>query len=313
MARDHARLSLSIWNDDDFRELTTAAQHLYFVFLTSRHLSYCGVADWRPNRITPLAQSWDQEEFDAAAHELATKLYIVVDEETEEVLVRSFIRGDGLMKQPKMAVAMSRAFELVASKWIRGVIIHELHRLREDEPDLNGWGSAEASKLLAKDPINPSVYPSGYPSINPSSNPSGKGKPDPSAKGCPTPYSLLPTPNSSTPSLPKEAPRSRGVRLSGDWEPSDSVNAQMREERPDINLESELMIFRDYWIAQPGAKGVKVDWDATWRNWVRRSNPSMGPAATPGVSKQDVKINGYLERGQRLADAVRNGTQKELL
>lgn len=87
----------------------------------------------------------------------------------------------------------------------------------------------------------------------------------------------------------------------------------MREERPDINLESELNVFRDYWIAQPGQKGVKRDWDATWRNWVRRSNPSTGPAATPGVSKQDAKINGYLERGQRLADAVRNGTQKELL
>lgn len=29
--------------------------------------------------------------------------------------------------------------------------------------------------------------------------------------------------------------------------------------------------FRDYWIAQPGAKGRKKDWLATWRNWIRRS------------------------------------------
>ncbi len=28
--------------------------------------------------------------------------------------------------------------------------------------------------------------------------------------------------------------------------------------------------FRDYWIAQPGQKGVKLDWFATWRNWCRR-------------------------------------------
>ena len=27
--------------------------------------------------------------------------------------------------------------------------------------------------------------------------------------------------------------------------------------------------FRDYWVAQPGAKGSKTDWLATWRNWVR--------------------------------------------
>jgi uncharacterized protein YdaU (DUF1376 family) len=30
--------------------------------------------------------------------------------------------------------------------------------------------------------------------------------------------------------------------------------------------------FRDYWIAQPGQKGVKADWFATWRNWLRRDH-----------------------------------------
>jgi hypothetical protein len=29
--------------------------------------------------------------------------------------------------------------------------------------------------------------------------------------------------------------------------------------------------FYDYWISQPGAKGRKLDWFATWRNWVRNS------------------------------------------
>lgn len=32
--------------------------------------------------------------------------------------------------------------------------------------------------------------------------------------------------------------------------------------------------FRDYWVAVPGAKGVKLDWLATWRNWVRRAKTS---------------------------------------
>ena len=27
--------------------------------------------------------------------------------------------------------------------------------------------------------------------------------------------------------------------------------------------------FRDHWISQPGQRGVKVDWLATWRNWCR--------------------------------------------
>ena len=53
----------------------------------------------------------------------------------------------------------------------------------------------------------------------------------------------------------------RGTRLPPDWSP-----------RPeDGQDEGELAKFRDYWTAVAGAKGVKLDWDATWRNWLRNS------------------------------------------
>ena len=39
----------------------------------------------------------------------------------------------------------------------------------------------------------------------------------------------------------------------------------------------QLAIFRDYWPAQPGAKGRKVDWQATWRNWLRRHAEDRRP------------------------------------
>lgn len=29
--------------------------------------------------------------------------------------------------------------------------------------------------------------------------------------------------------------------------------------------------FRDYWVAIPGARGIKLDWVATWKNWCRRA------------------------------------------
>lgn len=201
MARDHARVQVSIWGDDNFRDLSPAAQHLYFLILTSPSLSYCGVADWRPSRILPLAAGWEHDDLDRAAGELARKLYLVVDQDTEEVLIRSFVRNDGLMKQPKMAVAMTRAYDAVASRGIRKVVIHELQRLREDAPELNGWGSDQARELLGNPSVNPSTYPTGYPSVNPS----GKGKPtlnpNPSVKGCPTPSPTpAPTPHSFTPS-----------------------------------------------------------------------------------------------------------------
>ena len=42
-----------------------------------------------------------------------------------------------------------------------------------------------------------------------------------------------------------------------------------RTERKDLSPESVFAQFKDYWIAQGGQKGAKLDWFATWRNWVR--------------------------------------------
>lgn len=60
-----------------------------------------------------------------------------------------------------------------------------------------------------------------------------------------------------------------GSRLPPDWEPSQEDKDFAMEHRVPWN--SEAAKFRDYWSAQPGAKGRKADWTATWRNWIRRA------------------------------------------
>lgn len=42
--------------------------------------------------------------------------------------------------------------------------------------------------------------------------------------------------------------------------------------------QAEWAQFHDYWIAQPGQKAVKTNWEATWRSWVRRAISSGKPA-----------------------------------
>lgn len=65
--------------------------------------------------------------------------------------------------------------------------------------------------------------------------------------------------------------------------PSAELVQQMREECPGVDLRAEHLVFIDYWIAQPGARGVKVDWAATWRNWMRKKqNESPTLRAIPG-------------------------------
>lgn len=65
----------------------------------------------------------------------------------------------------------------------------------------------------------------------------------------------------------------RGTRLPEDWQPDcDDFDWAVREtyvKHIDYNLEVEK--FRDYWLSQPGQKGVKLDWHRTWRNWIRNA------------------------------------------
>lgn len=179
MPREFARVKLSIWEDDDFRALSPEAQHLYFVLLTSSKLDYAGVTDFRPGRIAKGAESWRPWDVLKAAEELSAALYIVIDVDTEEVLLRSFIRHDGLLQEPNMAVAMRKAWTAVASPTLRGVVVHELQRLHAEGPDLKGW--ARVSDLLGKASVNPSEIPSFTPSDDPWGNPSVP----PSAGGAP--------------------------------------------------------------------------------------------------------------------------------
>lgn len=71
----------------------------------------------------------------------------------------------------------------------------------------------------------------------------------------------------------------RGSRLSQDFIfPSEWV-VFCKQERPELQPLQTFERFKDYWIAQAGQKGVKLDWFATWRNWVRNTNsPKVNPA-----------------------------------
>jgi hypothetical protein len=74
---------------------------------------------------------------------------------------------------------------------------------------------------------------------------------------------------SSTRHVTRDTRPARGTRLPADWSPSDELKSWSSSERPDLDLESVVAQFRDYWLAKPGRDGTKLDWEATFRNWVR--------------------------------------------
>jgi uncharacterized protein YdaU (DUF1376 family) len=91
--------------------------------------------------------------------------------------------------------------------------------------------------------------------------------------------------------------RPRSTRFDLNDVPDDWIDF-CNQERPDLDPRKTFDAFRDYWIAQPGSKGVKADWTATWRNWIR--NTRVSPNSQP--AKQDRKMDLLL--GRRQPDVV---------
>lgn len=217
MARTYAQVKTAIWGEDHFRELSGDAQLLYFMLKTAPELSYCGVTDWRPSRIAPNTSDWTPERVLWAGLELHKGLFIVVDDATEEVMIRTFVKHDGFMESPNIASAMVRQYASIASKHLRGVLIHELIRLHESEPDLKGW--KKAAVLLGNPSVNPSINPSGW----------GSGNPSELVQGTVTGTLRLTPPSLPTPSSLSLSP-SVGVDASADDDLDDVPPIEPRED-----------------------------------------------------------------------------------
>lgn len=148
MARDHARVKVSIWNDADFRILTVTDQWGYLAAFSQAQLSYCGVLDYLPGRLAQLASDLTQSKVRTIVRGLEKAKFVVVDRETSELLVRSYVRHDGVLERVNMGKAVGSAIERVTSATIRDAIACELGRLMVADPRLAGWvGLKETSPM----------------------------------------------------------------------------------------------------------------------------------------------------------------------
>lgn len=73
----------------------------------------------------------------------------------------------------------------------------------------------------------------------------------------------------------------RATRLPSRWKPEREEELQAQAASAGVDLHRELAKFRDYWFAKAGKDGRKVDWQATWRNWLRKAIDDRGGKAPP--------------------------------
>jgi hypothetical protein len=101
----------------------------------------------------------------------------------------------------------------------------------------------------------------------------------------------------------KASQKKRGTRLQDDWVlPSAWGEWALSQQWPEPVIRAEAEKFKDYWHSVAGQKGVKLDWFATWRNWMRNANP---PKVLNGGNNESPSNT---DRLQRVITAAATGT-----
>lgn len=71
---------------------------------------------------------------------------------------------------------------------------------------------------------------------------------------------------------PPQKPNPKGTRLPADFTVTDEMREWAKSEgASDRLITFETDKFLDYWPTVPGQKGVKLDWERTWKNWMRKA------------------------------------------
>lgn len=297
MGREYSRIKLTIWNDPDFQALTYRAQWLYFVMLTHPTIDACGVVEWREAKLAHFAGGMTVRDLHRAAAELGRGRFIAIDPDTEEALIRSFVRHDGGMKSPNMVKGIVRAHAGIASRKLKAIVSEEVRRACEEHPE---WDSVALAQPVTKQfqgvQIDVSEFVPDWFTTESNQNRKGfdsdsdRSESDsngfdsdsdliPLREGNPFDFDSDPITHNPEPSTYVEnaasaraedgAPakrRSRKTRLPDDWQPKDEHRETAYRLHLDLNSEAED--FRNH--AQAQGRQL-VDWDAGFRSWLKKS------------------------------------------
>jgi len=317
MARTEARIFTSIWQDEHFLALPPTAQRLYMFLLSQPDLSYCGVMPLRERRWVPKAAglTLSDIEQDLKALEAAGRMFVVTDETTGELLIRSMMRRDSAWKQPNLLKQARESAQAIESMKIRAILAAELRRLPLDDSPSEQVRTLVADFIEDLEQGNP--YPTAYPSADSTDDPNGNPRAEDHA--CAQEFLLL-APSSIAPSSspPTDLPapnRKLGTRIPEDFAVTAEMVTWAREHAPHVDGKRETERFIDYWHGKPGKDGRKLDWIATWRNSMRsaedrqgpRERPGAGSRASPGDSTGARRAQAALEAGHRVQAMIDEG------
>lgn len=126
---EYGKIYKRAWGDRDFKALGAEQQLQYLKLLSQTDISLAGVLTLAPTRWATQTSGLEVADIEAALRDLEAARFIICDRDTQEVLVRSYIRNDELWKSFKTMKAIRGAVERVLSPRLKGVISSELLRI----------------------------------------------------------------------------------------------------------------------------------------------------------------------------------------
>jgi hypothetical protein len=281
MARDRANLRIDLWADEDWRKLSMGAQHLYMLILSHSTLNYAGVADWRPGRLAALTSGRTPDDIKRDAQELSAASFIYADEMTEEVLIRSFLRHDGVIKHPRLHVSMAKDYAGISSDDIRAFIAFEAQKLHGEIPTLALWEDARVQTILKATARDLKAETQAVAKVIPDS----LAKPLPKESNSDSKGTTTATATEAKASL-FEAEATRDRPLPNSWAPTAAHIERAKEAGIDVIEQAEFFKLH----AETHGR-LCVSWNAAFTTWLKKAKPSAPtkPAASSPWNKEFYK------------------------
>ena len=241
--RDYGKVHTSFWTSSNIRELSEDGRALAIYLLTCPHGTIAGVFRL-PDGYACEDLQWTAERVKTTLAELFTNGFATRCETTKWVWVTKHFEWNPPENPNQKKAAAKMAAQV---------------------PDLCAWRLDFIGKCAVYMGMDKA------PDANPSAT-----LPQP----LPNQYQEQEQEQEKAPS--PSALSTKGSRLPKDWELPTEWKDWAQGDRADLDCQTTADTFRDYWVSKPGKDGVKLDWQATWRNWVRsQKTPTGRQAAAP--------------------------------
>lgn len=293
--RDYGKVHTSFWSSSTIGSMSEDARTLALYLLTSPHTTIAGVMRL-PDGYVCEDLRWGSERVSKGFAELFAKGFANRCETTKWVWICKHFHWN----QPENPNQRKAAAKVALSipdecRWKPDYIrvCGEILGI-EPEPLLNG--SETVSKPFRNQKQEQEQKQEQKTADAPQASPAAPEAPPRQTASPPSPAVVGPE---SAPKLTEPAGAARGTRLPADWKltrqlADEAARARAAAGLPPLTvdeLRAEGAKFADYWHAKAGKDATKVDWPATWRNWIRNVRTAAGaPIARPAAAPTEPRI-----------------------